>query len=147
MVFKESVLDGLHLFFFLFLLLFLRLFFGLFSFSLRFRFFLGLLPFDRLRLHLFLDFATTIAPYHYIAYQYENFVILEWFIHGLNAELNICDLCLVEIVDINLTLVNCLFPEQFRFFSFQNLLNAIGFGIERRSDCAHVDRVFSRFLH
>ena len=149
-IFKVSVNDRLLLLFLRLLAFFLlcvpvvrvlrfglfNLFFG-FLFDAIFRRGWGFGLFD-------LPFART--PSHDVADKDENFIIFEGFGHHLDGEVEIVGVCLVDVVDVHLALLDCFFAEEFGFLSFKDFFDAIGFGVEGVDEGAHVGGLFGGFL-
>ena len=76
------------------------------------------------RRRFLLDLPRRVAPDHHVADQYEHLVVLKWFGHGLDAELDVCDFGLVETVDIDLAFLDDLLPEELGLFPLYYLLYA-----------------------
>ena len=123
----ESILYRLlHYYRSLYLLFFPSFFLPLtlFFFLISCRLFLILLLFWRGWRWIFLDLARSLRPHHDVANQYKHFVVFKWLAHSLNPKVNITDLGVRNIVDVYLALFHCLFPEQLRLLTLQNLLDS-----------------------
>lgn len=85
-------------------------FVGLLLLGLRLAALLGVLLGDRWG-GVFFYLSLGVAPYHYVADEDESFIILERFFHHLDTELDILSVGLVDVVDVNLTLLCGLFSK------------------------------------
>jgi hypothetical protein len=99
------------------------------------------------RWKVFLNLSIRVAPYHNVTDKDKCFVILKRFFHHFEAEFDIRNISLINVVDEDFALFCGFFSKEFGLLSFEDFFNTIGLCIKRVLHGTHVDRVLNLFLN